>query len=226
MPVSTSPTCSRASACAAARSRLAGPSSGYAPSMSTIPAPSVSLSQAGRAAHDLGLAGLLGGNLFGRLALHPSVTAISDQSERGMVVNAAWRRYGVVNSISLLAVGTGWLGARANEAADRRLSPQERRLARAKDVLVGVVAATGLASAVQGVRFASLAPDGAVALSDGDHVAPNAGDAARRVKRRLNALGAASLAAEAALVAVNAALNQRSFRRPPARRLLPRIGRV
>jgi hypothetical protein len=186
----------------------------------------VSLSQVGRAAHDLGLAGLLGGNLFGRLALHPSVTAISDQSERGKVVNAAWRRYGVVNSISLLAVGTGWLGARANEAADRRLSPQERRLARAKDVLVGVVAATGLASAVQGVRFASLAPGGAVALRDGDHVAAGAGDDARRVKRRLNVLGAASLAAEAALVAVNAALNQRSFRRPPARRLLPRVGRV
>jgi hypothetical protein len=194
--------------------------------MATIPAPPVSVSQVGRAAHDLGLAGLLGGNLFGRLALHPSVTAISDRSERGMVVNAAWRRYGVVNTVSLLAVGTGWLGARANEAADRRLSPQERRLARAKDVLVGVVAATGLASAVQGMRFASMAPRGAVALSDGDHVAPDAGEHARRGKRRLNALGATSLAAEAALVAVNAALNQQGFRRPPARRLLPRIGRV
>jgi hypothetical protein len=194
--------------------------------MARIPAPPLRLSQAGRAAHDLGLAGLLGGNLFGRLALHPSVTEISDAAERGKVVNAAWRRYGTVNTLSLLAVTTGWLGARANEAADARLSEPERRLARAKDVLVGVVAATGLASAVQGVRFASLAPEGAVALRDGDHVAAGAGDDARRVKRRLNALGTASLAAEAALVAVNAALNQRSFRRPPARRLLPRVGRV
>ena len=40
--------------------------------------PSVSCRQVGRAAHDVGLAGLLGGNLFGRLALHPSVTEISD----------------------------------------------------------------------------------------------------------------------------------------------------
>jgi hypothetical protein len=194
--------------------------------MPTIPAPSVPLSQLGRAAHDLGLAGLLGGNLFGRLALHPSVTAISNESERGMVVNAAWRRYGTINSVSLLAVGTGWLGARANEAADRRLSADERRLARTKDVLVGVVAATGLASAAQGMRFASRAPRGAVPLRDGDHAAASASDDARRAKRRLNALGAASLAAEVSLVAVNAALNQRSFRRPPARRLLPRIGRV
>ena len=194
--------------------------------MRTIPAPSVPVSQLGRAAHDLGLAGLLGGNLFGRLALHPSVTAISDESERGMVVNAAWRRYGTINTLSLLAVGTGWIGARANEAADRRLSVRERRLARAKDVLVGVVAATGLASAVQGVRFAAQAPRGAVPLSDGDHAAGAAGDEARRAKRRLNALGAASLAAEVSLVAVNAALNQRSFRRPPARRLVPRVGRI
>jgi hypothetical protein len=194
--------------------------------MQTIPAPSVPLSQLGRAAHDLGLAGLLGGNLFGRLALHPSVTAISSESERGMVVNAAWRRYGTINTLSLLAVGSGWLGARANEAADRRLSADERRLARTKDVLVGVVAATGLASAVQGMRFASQAPRGAVPLRDGDHAAASAGDDVRRAKRRLNALGAASLAAEVSLVAVNAALNQRSFRRPAARRLVPRLGRV
>jgi hypothetical protein len=194
--------------------------------MPTMPVPSVTLSQLGRAAHDLGLAGLLGGNLFGRLALHPSVTAISDRSERGMVVNAAWRRYGTINSISLVAVTAGWVGARANEAADRRLSAQERRLSRTKDVLVGLVAATGLASAAQGMRFASLAPNGAVPLRDGDHVAADAGDDARRAKRRLNALGAASLVAEVSLIAVNAALNQRSFRRPPARRLLARVGRV
>jgi hypothetical protein len=42
----------------------------------------------------------------------------------------------------------------------------------------------------------------------------------------VSALGAASLAAETGLVAVNAALNQRNFRRPPARRLVPRLGRV
>jgi hypothetical protein len=194
--------------------------------MPTITAPSVPLSQAGRAAHDLGVAGLLGGNLFGRLALHPSVTEISDERERGKVVNAAWRRYGTVNSLGLLAVVAGWLGARADEAADRRLSPEERRLARAKDVLVGIVAATGVASGVQGMRFAAKAAGGAVPLRDGDHTAAAASDEARRAKRRLNVLGAASLLAEAGLVAVNAALDQRAFRRPPARRLLPRVGRV
>jgi len=190
--------------------------------MTPIPMPPVPLSQVGRAAHDLGLAGLLGGNLFGRLALHPSVTQISDQNERGKVVNAAWRRYGTVNSLSLLAVAGGWAGARAAEARDGRLSPEERRLARAKDVLVGVVALTGVATAVEGVRFSRSAPDGAVPLRDGDHTAVNATPESALRKRRLNALGVASLAAEAALVGVNAALNQENFRRPPARRLLRR----
>ena len=194
--------------------------------MASIPVPPLALSQVGRAAHDVGLAGLLGGNLYGRFALHPSVTEISDAGERGKVVNAAWRRYGTVNTLSLLAVTSGWAGARVNEAADRRLSPSERRLARAKDVLVGVVAATGLATAAQGIRFSRMAPGGAVPLRDGDHTAPQASDDARRAKQRVNALGAMSLVAEVGLVGVNAALNQRNFRRPPVRRLLPRIGRV
>src|ERR1051325_4944681 len=107
--------------------------------MASLPAPPVALSQVGRAAHDLGLAGLLGGNLFGRLALHPSVTSISDERERGALVNAAWRRYGTINSISLLAVGAGWAGARAAEAKDGRLSPAERRLAGGEQIGRGEV---------------------------------------------------------------------------------------
>jgi hypothetical protein len=187
--------------------------------MALLPPP-VTLSQAGRAAHDLGLAGMLGGTLFGRMALHPAVAAISDARERGEVVNAAWRRYGTVNSIGLAAVLSGWAGARAAEASDRNLSARERRLARAKDALVAALGVTGVASAVEGMRFARLAPAGAVPLRDGDHTAPDAPVAAARLKRRLNALGVMTLAAEAALVAVNAALAQEGFRRPPAWRRL------
>jgi hypothetical protein len=189
--------------------------------MASISAPPVPLSQVGRAAHDLGLAGLLGGNLFGRLALHPSVTQISDKRERGKVVNSAWRRYGLVNSVSLAAVAVGWAGARAEEARPKYLTDGEKRLAIAKDVLVGIVAVSGLATAAQGIRFAKQAPDGAVPLEDGDHTAPEATQAQRSAKRRLNVLGLVSLAAEAGLIGVNAALNQQNFRRPPLRRALP-----
>src|SRR5690349_4715929 len=115
--------------------RFRSGASGNGHGMHTISAPPVPISQVGRATHDIGLAGLLGGNLFGRLALHPSVTQINDKAERGKLVNSAWRRYGIINSLSLGAVVAGWLGARANEAAPGRLSPAERRLALAKDAL-------------------------------------------------------------------------------------------
>jgi len=191
--------------------------------MPSVPAPSLELSQVGRAAHDVGLAGLLGGNLFGRFALHPSVTEISDARERGKVVNAAWSRYGTINSLSVLAVVAGWTGARLNEAAPSRLSPEEQKLALAKDALVGVVAACGIAMGAEGMRFAKVAPGGAVPLEDGDHAAPTATEKARKLKQRVNRLGALTMGAELGLVVVNSALSQRNFRRPPARRLFSRL---
>ena len=118
----------------------------------------------------------------------------------------------------MLAVTGGWLGARLDEAGPR-LSPREQRLAVAKDVLVGAVAVSGLATAVQGMRFARQAP---AERSRSRTAPPRAGgDAgAARVKRRLNALGLVALGAELGLTGVNAALNQQSFRLPPRPRLL------
>jgi hypothetical protein len=192
--------------------------------MVSVSAPPVPLSKAGRALHDLGLAGLLGGTLFGRLALHPSVTAISEPRERGEVVNAAWRRYAVVNGLGLAAIVAGWAGARAGEARDRELTARERTLARLKDALVGVTTLAGATTAVEGVRFARQAPEGAVPLADGNHTAPGAPPEAARLKRRLNVLGMLTLASEAALVSVNSALSQEGFRRPPPWRRL-RMGK-
>src|SRR4051794_41883113 len=91
-----------------------------------VPVPPVKLSAVGRAAHDIGLAGLLGGNLFGRLALHPAVTELADPGERGKLINAAWRRYGTINSLSLAAVLAGWAPGPARGAARGRPSPRGR----------------------------------------------------------------------------------------------------
>ncbi|MDP8968531.1 MAG: hypothetical protein M3N04_08020 [Actinomycetota bacterium] len=178
------------------------------------------VSSLGRALSDLGLAGLLGGQLFGRIALHPAVTAISEPRERGAVVNAAWRRYGAINGAGLVAVTAGWLGARGGELRNRNLIGRERVLARVKDGLVGALVLTGAASAIEGIRFSRSAPDGAVPLEDGDHAAPDAPDEAQRRKRRLNVLGATTIATEVGLVTVNAALSQVNVRRSPLRRRL------
>jgi hypothetical protein len=193
--------------------------------MASIPTPPLALSQVGRAAHDLGMAGIMGGNLFARFALHPAVTHISDKRERGEVINAAWRRYGTINSLSLAAILAAWAGARADEARPSRLSGPERRLAVIKDSFVAATALTGIAAAVEGIRFARQEPAGAVPLEDGDRTAPEATAREAELKRRLNVLGLANLAAGAGLVAVNAALAQENFRRPPGRRrVLLRFG--
>lgn len=192
------------------------------PTLSTYTPRSDLLSSAGRAAHDVGAAALLGGNLFGRVAMHPALREVSQPRERGSVTNRAWRRYGLVNGLSLAAVVAGWSAARADEASDRMLSPRERTLARAKDLAVGAVAVTGIASAIEGLRFNGSEPNGAVPLTDGSTPAPEATAKETRTKRVLNALGAANLAAEVALVAINSALAQTNFRRPPLRRLLRR----
>jgi uncharacterized membrane protein len=195
--------------------------------MSTLTPSSDVVAQAGRAAHRLGLAALLGGNLFGRLALHPSVSRISDASERGAVVNAAWRRYGTVNSIGLLALAGGWAGERAEQARGGGGPTGARRvLVHVEDGLVATVVVTGVLTAIEGIRFARQAPEGAVPLQDGTHPGPTTPAPAARLKRTLNVLGAAAIGAEAALVAVDAVAQDDGRRTPLRRRLQRHAGRL
>jgi hypothetical protein len=176
----------------------------------------------GRAAHDVGLGALIGGNLFARVGMHPSLAEIGDERERGRVLNRSWQRYGPVNTLALGAVVAGWAGARLDEARPAMLSGRERDLAVAKDVAVGALAVTGIASAVEGVRFARSEPEGAVPMESGDRAAADASQRSRTRKRVVNALGAAHLATAIGVAGINAALGQSNFRRPPARRLLRR----
>jgi len=187
--------------------------------------PSVSndtLSALGRAAHDVGVGALVGGNLFARVGMHPALREVSDPRERGSVTNLAWRRYGAVNWLALASILAGWGGARLDEASPRMLSRRERKLALAKDAAVGAVAATGLAASVLGMRFARMKPKGGVPLADGSTTASEASSAERRTKQLLNAVGTANLVAAVALAGINAGLSQANFRRPPVRRLLRR----
>ena len=75
------------------------------------------------------------------------------------------------------------------------------------------------------MRFSRQAPHGAVPLADGTHPAPEhaaRGGAPEAARQRARP---GHVAAEAGLVAVNAALAQATFRRPPLRRRLPRLAR-
>jgi hypothetical protein len=138
----------------------------------SVPVRSEVVSDVWRGAHNLALAALIGGNLFGRVAMHPALTDVSDNTERGKVLTRAWRRYGVVNSLALGTLVAGWLPVRLNRADARRPSPRERRLLLAEDVAMGAVVVTGLASAAGGVGFSHQAPGGAVPMASGHDPAP------------------------------------------------------
>jgi hypothetical protein len=144
-----------------------------------------------RAAQDMGIAVLLGGNLFGRRAMHPALEWVSSPEERGKVVNEAWRRYGAFNSLGLAGVVGGWALERSGPLG-------------ARDAAVAAVAVTGVASAIEGVRFGRSAPGGAVPLQSGSEPSAAAPDGAVRSKRLLNFLGSASAVAEVALIGLNA----------------------
>jgi hypothetical protein len=180
------------------------------------------ISAIGRAAHDVGVGSLVGSNLFAEVGWHPALRAVSDERERGMVTNEAWRRYGAVNAVALASIVGGWLGARAYEAKPGKLTERERKIATAKDVLTGVIAATGLASAITGVRFAHMADHGAVPMRDGDHTSGHASERQARTKRALFVLGRVQLASALTLGVVQAGMAQVNYRRPPLKRVFRR----
>jgi hypothetical protein len=180
------------------------------------------LSSVGRAGHHIALGALLGGNLFARFAMHPAVRELRDPRERGKLVNAAWRRYGVVNSLSLVSLAAAYAPARVGEARAPLLSERERKIIRRKDIAMASVFATGIASAVEGIRFANMQPGGAVPLADGNTASQEASEREARTKRVLNALGAAHLVSALGLAAADATLAQTSHRRPPLRRVFKR----
>jgi len=180
------------------------------------------LSAVGRAWHDVGVGTIVGANLFAQVGWHPALRAVSDERERGQVTNEAWRRYGAVNAFALLGIVSGWLGARAFEAKPDKLTERERRIATAKDVLTGVIAATGVAAAVLGTRFHGMAEDGAVPLSDGDTPSGHASAEATRTKHVLSALSRVQLGAALTLGVVQAGMAQVNYRRPPLKRVFRR----
>lgn len=180
------------------------------------------VSAIGRAWHDLALGAIVGSNLFAQVGWHPALREVSDERERGKVTNEAWRRYGVVNGFALIGIVSGWLGARAYEASPDKLTERERRIATAKNVLTGVIATSGLASAALGMRFYELGDDGAVPMRDGDQTSGNAPRAATRMKRVLFALSRVQLASALTLGVVQAGMAQANYRRPPLKRVFRR----
>lgn len=154
--------------------------------------------------HDLGLASTIGGSLFGKLALHPSIHHVADTQQRDELVDDAWRRFSILNLAAHLAVLATWLPGR-KMLSGREATPLARSLTLAKDVLIGTSLASGVASIVAGRALARRVRRGA-GPAHARTAAPGETTPTARLDRTVRRLGTLNLACNVGVMAVTSLL--------------------
>jgi hypothetical protein len=173
-------------------------------------------SRSGKVAHDLGLSTWFGGTLFGQFSLNPAVSAISDEGERGRVLNEAWARFQAANLPAMLSTLLGWRLGGVRDDSELRAPG----LTRAKDVLLGGAAFNTVASALLGASTAAVSREGATPVRSGNEPSPRTPPGAALAVRLLRFTGNGSLALLAATVVVSALIEASE---PKPRGLLSRL---
>ena len=163
------------------------------------------LSPAAWVAHDLGMAVGVGGSLFGRTALEPSVRNISNREERGQVINDAWRKFGVIQLGSLAVMAATWFAGRLR-LTGREVSSSSRGLVVAKDVLVGASLASSIGAAIFGSKLAAQSDNGGVSMDQHGDVAADSPSRLRRLGQLTDAFGLVNLIAGAGVITVTTLL--------------------
>jgi hypothetical protein len=162
-----------------------------------------------RAAHDLALAALFGGVLVGKTVFNPSLGVLGSKTERGRLGATFWNRSNAINASAFAVAVATWLPER------RRLlkrGTEGRGLVLAKDVLMGVAGAAGLATLIVQAVLYQQAPEGAVPLETGGKPAPEAPPRAYRLQRIVSALGSVDVALFAGLICATAIVRHNSER--------------
>jgi hypothetical protein len=151
-------------------------------------------------AHDIGLSTWFGGTFFGQVSLNASMSSISDESERGRVLNEAWARFQAANLSAMLSTLLGWRLGGVREDSELR-APS---LTRVKDALLGGAAFNTVASAILGASTAAVSWDGATPVRSGTRPSPQTSPEAALAMRLLRFTGDGSLVLRAATVAISA----------------------
>jgi uncharacterized membrane protein len=173
-------------------------------------------SRTGKVAHDLGLSTWFGGTLFGQVSLNPTVSSISDQRERGRVLNEAWARFQAANLPAMLSTLLGWrLGGLRHDSQLRAPG-----LTRTKDLLLGGAAFNTVASALLGAITAASSRRRATPVRSGTKPSRQTPPEAALALRLLRFTGNGSLVLLAATVVVSALIEAAE---PKARGLLSRL---
>jgi uncharacterized membrane protein len=171
---------------------------------------SATLSTAAWVAHDLGTAIGVGGGLFGRVALEPSVRNIEDRETRGRVVNDAWRRFGGVQLGALAVMAATWYAGRSKLSGVAAGGGSAQALVVAKDILVGTTLVSAIGAAITGNAMARQRERDAVPMNESGEVAADAPAPARALGRLTDAFGLLNLCAGVGVVAVTAMLAMRA----------------
>ena len=159
-------------------------------------------SNGAKIAHNLGLAAWFGGSLFGQIALNPTVSSISDKSERGRVLNESWGRFNAVNSLALASAVISWRAGDLMDDAELRAPA----LARAKNLLLGGAAVNAVISGIMGARIAKQASGGATPVESGTEPAPETPQEAASAQRAISFFGYGSLVLVAVVIALSAVI--------------------
>jgi hypothetical protein len=158
----------------------------------------------------------MGGTLFGQVSLNPAVSSISDERERGRVLNEAWGRFNAVNIPAMLSALLGWrLGGVRDDSQLRAPG-----LTRAKDVLLGGAAFNTIVSAALGATTAASSAGRGTPVRSGTRPSPRTPPEAALAVRLLRFFGNGSLALLAATVVVSALIEAAE---PKPRGLLSRL---
>jgi uncharacterized membrane protein len=164
------------------------------------------LSSAAWIAHDLGLATTIGGTLFGQRVLHPALhERLSDDRQRMLVADAAWRKFSWLNLAAHTAFAATWLVGRTL-LSGREVSKTARTLTRIKDGLVIASLIAGISSVVLG-RVLGKQVRG---RGDADQDARIA-----RLRKAVSALGKLDLLAVAGVGAITTALSMEASKSLP-----------
>lgn len=167
-------------------------------------------------AHDVGLSTWFGGTFFGQVSLNPTVDSISDEAERGRVLNEAWSRFQAANLPAMLSTLLGWrLGGVRDDSLLRAPG-----LTRAKDFLLGGAAFNTALSALLGASTAVVSRGGATPVRSGTEPSPDTPPGAALALRLLRVTGDGALTLLAATVVVSALIEAAN---PGPRGLLERL---
>jgi hypothetical protein len=173
-------------------------------------------SRTGKVAHDLGLSTWFGGTLFGQVSLNPAVSSITDERERGKVLNEAWARFQAANIPAMLSTLLGWRLGGVRDDSELRAPG----LTRTKDLLLGGAAFNTVASALLGASTAAVSRGEATPVRSGTKPSPRTPLEAALALRLLRVTGNGSLALLAATVVVSALIESAE---PKPRGLVSRL---